>query len=213
MLPVLLVRAIEDADWFRSTSAPYLVVDTDYRIHAVNNAYERATGRARAALVGELLFDAFPDNPSDPVGGAVANLASSLESVFIHGRDDWMGVQRYDVPDHSDPSYFVRKIWTPVNSPVRSEGRAVGALHHVEDVTAVLPDGPEGKTAELEIAAAACTLSSSFPTLPFGAVLGVLAHSYRNVIEATGERNPSRAAQIATRRLEALAGHRALPTN
>jgi hypothetical protein len=57
------------------------------------------------------------------------------ESVFSRAAPDWMGVQRYDVPDAGQPGNFVYKVWVPVNSPLRDGTRTVGAPHHVEDVT------------------------------------------------------------------------------
>lgn len=64
-----------------------------------------------------------------------------------------MALQRYDVRGPSPHDGYVRRFWTPVNSPVRDAcGRTIGALHHVSDVTSVvdplLDDGhpPEGLT-------------------------------------------------------------------
>ena len=47
-----------------------------------------------------------------------------------------MGVQRYDIPDAAGS--FRMETWSPVNPPlVDGDGRIVGVLHHVEDITAV----------------------------------------------------------------------------
>ncbi|WP_185836737.1 PAS domain-containing protein [Streptomyces sp. WAC 06783] len=133
-----VLRATAEHQLFQVTAAPYVVLDTDLRICGVNPAYLAATGRTLDDLVGTLLFDAFPDNPEDPTASGVRNLAASLERVLRRGTPHEMGVQRYDIPDPDAPTVFHPKVWSPVNSPLAdADGRVVGALHHVEDITAV----------------------------------------------------------------------------
>ncbi|MGW5701630.1 ANTAR domain-containing protein [Amycolatopsis japonica] len=123
---------------FQATAAPYLILDADLRIHAANTAYTKATLTTADDLVGNELFDAFPDNPAEPDADGVANLSGSLEQVLHRGERHAMGLQRYDVPAPADRGRFVRKVWAPVNAPLRdAEGRIAGLLHHVEDVTEV----------------------------------------------------------------------------
>ncbi|HEX6196872.1 MAG TPA: ANTAR domain-containing protein [Jiangellaceae bacterium] len=127
------------ADAFQASDAPLLVVDTDLLIRDVNSAYLKATNRPYDELVEILIFDAFPDNPTDTEADGVTNLNASFERVFRSSARDYMPVQRYDIPSIQAPGAFVRKIWTPVNSPIHNEdGHLSGALHHVEDVTAVV---------------------------------------------------------------------------
>ena len=133
-----LLRAIQADPVFSETAAAYLVLDRDLVIRAVNPAYQEATGRERDELVGRYVFDAFPDNPADPDADGVRTLSASFESVLRHSRQDRLHIQRYDVPGREPGDDFVLKYWAPVNSPLPDErGRTVGALHHVEDVTAV----------------------------------------------------------------------------
>ncbi|MEV6621522.1 ANTAR domain-containing protein [Amycolatopsis sp. NPDC051106] len=121
---------------FQASRAPYLVLDLDLRIHAANAAYAAATLTTEADLSGTYLFDAFPDNPNDPRADGTANLSASLEQVLRTGRRHHMGTQRYDVPDIDHRGRFVRKVWSPLNVPLRdAEGLLVGVLHHVEDIT------------------------------------------------------------------------------
>ncbi|WP_443078054.1 PAS domain-containing protein [Streptomyces sp. SP17KL33] len=54
---------IDYAALFVATPSPYLVLGPDLLIIDVNQAYLRATGRTRNDLLGQYLFDAFPDNP------------------------------------------------------------------------------------------------------------------------------------------------------
>lgn len=206
MLSVGQVSAVEEAAWFQTRWAPNLLVDTDLRIRAVNNAYERVTGHPRDALVGRMLFDAFPDNPDNPEADGVAKVSASMELVFRRGVRHWMGVQRYDIPDRRHPGEFVYRVWTPVNSPINDDGQTVAVLHQVQDVTRVVPrPGGPAELAELEIAAK--TLGRQFPKLPAEAVLGVLTHSHSVVAESSGTPDFERAVALARLRLETRAGH------
>jgi PAS domain S-box-containing protein len=133
-----LLQGIAADPVFGETDAAYLVIDRDLVIRAVNSAYLGATGRERDELLGRYVFDAFPDNPADPDADGVRTLQASFESVLRHHSRDRLHIQRYDVPGRTPGDDFVLKYWAPVNSPLRDErGRAVGALHHVDDVTAV----------------------------------------------------------------------------
>lgn len=58
---------------FAATPSPYLVLSPDLMIVGVNVAYLQATGRSRQDLVGQYLFDAFPDNPADANADGVRN--------------------------------------------------------------------------------------------------------------------------------------------
>ncbi|MFB9688690.1 ANTAR domain-containing protein [Amycolatopsis plumensis] len=121
---------------FQAARAPYLVLDTDLRIHAANAAYTAATFTTEADLAGAYIFDAFPDNPADPDADGTTNLSASLEQVLRSGRRHHMGIQRYDVPDADHRGRFVKKIWSPLNVPLTdADGHLVGVLHHVEDIT------------------------------------------------------------------------------
>ncbi|GLZ36865.1 PAS domain-containing sensor histidine kinase [Actinokineospora sp. NBRC 105648] len=120
---------------FASSPSPYLVLDPDLVIVEVNPAYLAATGTERAALVGEHIFTAFPDNPDDETADGVRNLRRSLRAVLDTGRPDTMPLQRYDIAVGADGGYEERH-WSPVNSPlIGPDGRIAYILHRVEDVT------------------------------------------------------------------------------
>ena len=126
---------ISERDDFSRSRSPFLLLDADLRIRAVNDAYLRAAGRDRDALLGLGVFDAFPDNPDDPDADGVRNLGASLEHVLRTGSSHDMVIQRYDVSPGGDRG-FVEKLWSPVNTPVLDDRRnVVGVLHHVEDLT------------------------------------------------------------------------------
>lgn len=113
MRPEIDYRAL-----FVATPSPYLVLGTDLVVVDVNDAYCRATGRSCEELVGQHLFTAFPDNPTDSLADGVRNLRASLERVLATGRADTMPVQRYDIPVVHRPGGFEERWWSPINTPV-----------------------------------------------------------------------------------------------
>lgn len=206
MLSGEMMREIEGSDWFVRTTRPYLVVDADLRIRAVNRRYEEVTAHPRSMLVGEGLFDVFPDNPADPHSDGVANLSASLERVFSTGEWHPMGVQRYDVRDLSAPGRFVHKVWAPANFPLRRDGRTVAVLHHAEDVTALARLTEDSRAAEqLDLLGLSQRLCHEFPALSLSAVVGVVAHSHQLVLHALDGPHPAYAEMLARARVERLA--------
>lgn len=130
---------IRDLDYrllFESAPGSYLVLDPDFRIVAVSDAYLRATMTRREAIVGRDLFDVFPDNPQDPSATGAQNLRASLDTVLRTGKPHMMTVQKYDIrrPETEGGGYEER-YWSPFNSPVIREGKIVNIIHRVEDVT------------------------------------------------------------------------------
>lgn len=200
-----MTEAVNGAAWFQHRHKPYLLLDTDFRIRAVNRAYEQVT--AQPKLVGERMFDAFPDNPADATADGVENLSWSLESVFSRGTSDWMGVQRYDVPKPHERGAFRYKIWAPVNTAIRFDGATVAVLHHVQDLTDVLTPTGSRSAADLltELRSAATDLGREFPDLRRQTVLGVLADSRRVVLETLGHPDHAHARMLARLRLDARA--------
>src|ERR1700722_10165611 len=82
---------------FESVPGLYLVLEPDFTIVAVSDAYLRATMTQREKLIGLGIFEAFPDNPDDPAATGVSNLRASLERVIQSGIADVMAVQKYDI--------------------------------------------------------------------------------------------------------------------
>ena len=200
------VSTVEDAAWFQTKWAPTLLVDRDLRIRAVNTAFELVTRQRRDSLVGRMLFDVFPDNPANPGADGVANVSASMELVLRRGERHWMGVQRYDIPDRTNPGEFVYRVWTPVNSPINDCGKTVAVLQQVQDVTRVVPR-PAGRCELAELEKTAGMLGRCFPDLPAEAVLGVLTHSHNVVVETAGAADLERSVALARLRLEARAGY------
>lgn len=132
-----MAAQVDHAAIFAATPSPYLVLAPDLVIVDVNRAYLDATGRTRDDLVGQHIFEAFPDNPADPDADGVRNLKASLHRILATRRPDTMALQKYDIPVAHRPGAFEERWWSPVNTPVLGlDGQVAWIIHRVEDVTA-----------------------------------------------------------------------------
>lgn len=209
-----VVARIADSAWFNQTFAPYLVLDTHLQIRAVNLAYELATGHTQDWLLGEDMFEAFPDNPDDPSADGVAKLSRSLEAVLRTGYRQWMAYQRYDVRDPDEPEVFAYRVWAPVNVPIKEGGVVVAVLHHVQDVTVILREAGEPVADTHSRADLDSTIESlllQFPDVPRGTILGLLTDSERVVLRTLGVPDAAQAKDLARMRIELRTGQRARP--
>ncbi|MFF3906458.1 SpoIIE family protein phosphatase [Streptomyces sp. NPDC001848] len=144
---------------FAVLPSPCLMLGTDLVIANANPAFCEVTGRSRAELVGQYLFDAFPDNPADPGADGMETLKASLHRVLSSGQTDHMALQKYDIPVAGNPEVFKERWWTAINVPVLGpDGKAAWILHRSEDMTDVvrarrtahLPSVRPGREAAME---------------------------------------------------------------
>jgi signal transduction histidine kinase len=112
----------------------YLVLDPNFVIVAVTEAYLRATLTVREQIIGRELFDVFPDNPHDPAASGTRNLRASLETVLRTAAPHSMPVQKYDIRRPGSEE-FEERYWKPLNTPVVVDGEVAYIIHSVEDVT------------------------------------------------------------------------------
>lgn len=89
---------------FAALPSPCLVLGTDLVIAAANRAFCEVTGRSRVELLGQYLFDVFPDNPADPEVDGVDTLKAQLHRVLFSGETDHMELQKYDIPVRAGPA-------------------------------------------------------------------------------------------------------------
>lgn len=131
-----MAEALDFRLLFESAPGAYLVLDRDFRIVAVTEAYLAATMTVREKIVGRHLFDVFPDNPDDPGATGTRNLEASLETVLRTRASHTMPVQKYDIRrPESEGGGFEERYWKPVNTPVLNGERVAYIIHGVEDVT------------------------------------------------------------------------------
>lgn len=132
------VPAFDYAGIFRSTASAYLILDTRLVIVEVNAAYLKATSRTRESVLGKHIFEAFPENPSDPQATGVRRLFESLQRVMQSKTTDSIELLQYDIPvGPPEEGRFEKRYWSPINSPVLDEeGRLTHIIHQAIDVTA-----------------------------------------------------------------------------
>jgi signal transduction histidine kinase len=120
---------------FRALPGLYLILDPKLHIVEVSDPYLQATITRRDEITGRNIFTVFPDNPDDPEADGVRNLRTSLEYVLTNKEAHSMPVQRYDIRNQENNGAFVRRFWSPFNSPVLRNGEVAYIIHRVEDVT------------------------------------------------------------------------------
>lgn len=120
---------------FESLPGLYLILKPDLTIVAVSDAYLAATFTQRDKIIGQGIFEIFPDNPNDLYATGTKNLRASLEKVKSQHIAHTMPIQKYDIR-HPDGGFEVR-YWSPINTPVlaKSSQDVEYIIHRVEDVT------------------------------------------------------------------------------
>jgi hypothetical protein len=103
---------------FNAQPGATLLLSPDWVIVGASDDYLAATLTQREAIVGQFIFDAFPDNPEAPEANAVANVRASLAQVLATKQAHEMASQHYDVPDPAQPGHFVERYWQPRHTPV-----------------------------------------------------------------------------------------------
>ncbi|WP_161890766.1 PAS domain-containing protein [Pontibacter russatus] len=125
------------ADVIEKVPDPCVVLNRDYTIHLISDAYLKATLTERKHIEGRYMFDVFPDNPAAPDAHAVKNLRASLDQVRQTKKPHHMAIQHYDVPQPANlGGGFEEKYWSPINIPVLDEkGEIEFIIHRVLEVT------------------------------------------------------------------------------
>jgi PAS domain-containing protein len=133
---------------FRNLPTPVVLLTTDFMIMDANTAHMRLSGRAREEVVGHFLFEAFPDNPSEPGVLGPGNLGESLRRVVDTREPDMMPLQRYDVEVPEHPGTYMERYWCTVNFPVsRPDGEVDYIIHMVEEVPDLIRKFVEAESA------------------------------------------------------------------
>src|ERR1700712_1981918 len=118
-------------DLIDNAAQPILILDPRPGLHIVdfNDAYAAVSMTERSRVVGDKLFNVFPDNPELPDADGVSSLYESLRTCAQSGRAHRMAVIRYDIQDRA--GQFVKRHWQPVKPPIfDARGRLVFLAHH-----------------------------------------------------------------------------------
>jgi PAS domain-containing protein len=132
---------------FEQSPGNFIVVDPTDTIVAVTDGYLRMTMRTRDGLVGANIYEAFPDDPSDPNARGTAVLRSGIEQAIASRETAWLpSVQRYPIPRPAEQGGgFEERYFRAVNAPVIDDsGDVVYVIHGNEDVTATVLAGDSG---------------------------------------------------------------------
>jgi len=128
---------VDYQSFFENAPDLYLILDPNFVIAGLSNAYARATKIEKEKVLGKSIFEVFPDNPDDPASEGVRNLKASLKRVLQTGHRDAMPVQKYDIRlPESEGGGFEARYWSPINTPIlEAGGKVVHIIHKVDDVT------------------------------------------------------------------------------
>jgi PAS domain S-box-containing protein len=122
---------------FNAQPGATLLLSAEWVIMGASDDYLAATLTERDTIVGQHIFDAFPDNPLTPEANAVANVRASLMQVLATKQPHDMAPQHYDVPDRAHPGRFVERHWLPRHTPVLdAAGQVRFIIQSVQDITA-----------------------------------------------------------------------------
>jgi signal transduction histidine kinase len=122
---------------FNAQPGATLLLSPQWVIVGASDDYLAATLTQRDVIVGQFIFDAFPDNPQAPEANAVANVRASLQQVLATKQPHDMAPQHYDVPDPTRPGQFVERHWKPRHTPVLDRaGQVQFIIQSVQDITA-----------------------------------------------------------------------------
>jgi PAS domain-containing protein len=127
---------IDYAAVFRDLPIPVLLLTPEFVIADMNLAFLQVAGRTREELLGQNVFEAFPDNPSDPHASGVRELSASLSRVLATGKPDALSLQQYDVEVPGSPGVFAKRFWSPVHAPIfDADGQVALLVDCVEEIT------------------------------------------------------------------------------
>ena len=114
-----------------------MLLDSDLRIRGVNETYQTVSMRHREELIGQFVFDVFPDDPADPQANGSSQLEASIEVAMRRSGIDSMPIVRYDITDPRNPEVFMPKLWACTNAAVDMGHDKLGVLHRVCEITSL----------------------------------------------------------------------------
>jgi PAS domain S-box-containing protein len=122
---------------FNAQPGASLLLSPEWVIMGASDDYLAATLTERAAIVGQYIFDVFPENPLTSEANGEANVRASLAQVLATKQPHEMAPQHYDVPDRSQPGRFVERHWLLRHTPVLdAAGQVQFIIQTVQDITA-----------------------------------------------------------------------------
>lgn len=129
--------SLDFATLFEHLPSAYMVLDRELRYVAMNAAYLRVTGADRESLLGRYVFEAFPNDPSDPNNAAVRELRDSFLRVLKTGEVDVVASIRYHVNRVVEGrDTLVELTWSATHSPILdAQGHVAYIVQNTTDIT------------------------------------------------------------------------------
>ncbi|CAN5742512.1 hypothetical protein BH11PSE1_BH11PSE1_04880 [soil metagenome] len=117
---------------FETLPSPYMVLDRDLRYVEVNQAYCQVVGRDRQTLLGQLIFEMFPDP-----GESGRLLRDSFARVIALGQPDTMALIPYAIErPASQGGGMEMRYWSAVHTPLFDDaGQVAFVVQNTVDVT------------------------------------------------------------------------------
>lgn len=124
---------------FEVSPTPTIIVKANsphFSIVGFNTAYNEVTNLKNEYVIGQGLFETFPDNPHDKkYSKGTTLLKESFDRVIETRKTDTIAYLQYDIPIRGTDNFEV-KFWQPKNIPVlNEEGEVEYILHTVTDIT------------------------------------------------------------------------------
>ena len=122
---------------FEQSSELLVVIDTNFAIVAVSDAFLKATTTVRENIVSRNAFDVFPDNPDDKTANGESIVRASFNWVIKNKTKNALPVVKYDIPKpESEGGGYEVKYWQATSSPILDDNNNVKyIIHRTEDVT------------------------------------------------------------------------------
>jgi len=130
---------------FRHSPNPYMIVGTDLRYLAANQAYASAVSATVESLIGRHVFDAFPGGVDTQGRSETDPVRLSIERVIATGKPDALAIVPFAIERETPQGrVFEERFWSATHTPLfGDDGRLYGVLQHTTDVTDVERDRAE----------------------------------------------------------------------
>ncbi|MGY2131927.1 PAS domain S-box protein [Hymenobacter sp. HD11105] len=132
-----MINTVDFRTAFEAMPGSFMLIEPNapqFTILGVSNDLLNITAKERHEVVGNPVFEVFPENPAALAATGPANLRASLRAVLLTKQPDQMPVGRYDVLNTAGE--FEARYWSFHNKPVLNPaGEVLYIIHTTQDVT------------------------------------------------------------------------------